>query len=483
MSFEVAQIRKAIVQALPFAVAEHGQVLDAGALYVPPAHLKALRLECSLVVGARGVGKSFWTQALASVALRTTLGQSIRELDQTDVYTGFAEAGAIQSYPDAETFAQLLVAGHSAFNVWRAVVLRRLTEGEQGGAVIPRTRWVDTAAWVRGHPEEVALLMQQASQRLLIHNRWGLVVFDALDRTSDDWATMDTIVRDLLRVALWLKAYPRLQAKIFLREDQFQRPVADFPDASKLLTTRADLTWAIHDLHGLLWQRLINAPGVHGEQLRHVYLAAVGNPPIQSEGVWQLPEVVKRDTPTQRALFSALAGPWMGRDKRRGVPYVWSASHLADGRGQTSPRSFLAAIRQAAEDSQLRYPEHALALHYESIKRGIQKASEIRVDEVREDYVWVPHYLKTLGGLNVPCEYAQILERWTEAYPGGPGDAPSRRLPPQHLERGWGGIRDDLNRLGVFDLKKDGRIDMPDLYRVGFGLGRKGGVKPKTQSN
>jgi hypothetical protein len=35
-------------------------------------------------------------------------------------------------------------------------------------------------------------------------------------------------------------------------------------------------------------------------------------------------------------------------------------------------------------------------------------------------------------------------------------------------------------RLGVLELKKDGRIDMPDLYRVGFGLGRHGGVKPKN---
>ena len=37
-----------------------------------PALVKALRLECSLVVGARGVGKSFWTQALASAELQDT---------------------------------------------------------------------------------------------------------------------------------------------------------------------------------------------------------------------------------------------------------------------------------------------------------------------------------------------------------------------------------------------------------------------------
>lgn len=52
-------------------------------------------------------------------------------------------------------------------------------------------------------------------------------------------------------------------------------------------------------------------------------------------------------------------------------------------------------------------------------------------------------------------------------------------MPPQHAERGWDGLRQDLIRLGIFETKKDGRIDMPDLYRVGFGLGRRGGVKPK----
>ena len=480
MVTDVALIREAIVQALPFDVAEHGELLDAGALYVPPAHLKALRLECSLVVGARGVGKSFWTQALASADLRSMLGKSIRELDRTDVYTGFAEMGAIAHYPDAESFARLLAAGHSAFNVWRAVVLRWLAEESEDGVGIPRTRWADTVAWVRDHPEDVASLMQQASQRQVACNRWGLIVFDALDRTSADWATMDSIVRDLLKVALWLKAYPRLQAKIFLREDQFHRPVTDFPDASKLLTTKADLTWATHDLHGLLWQLLINAPGIHGEHLRHQYQKVLGTLPILSGAVWQLPEAVKRDTPAQRALFEALAGPWMGRDKRRGVPYVWSVSHLADGRGQTSPRSFLAAIRHAAEDSQDRYPDHAVALHYESIKRGIQRASEIRVAEVAEDYPWVRLFLQKLHGFNVPCEFERILKKWDEVFPQGPAAASQQRLPPQHLERGWNGIRDDLNRLGVFDLKQDGRIDMPDLYRVGFGLGRNGGVKPKT---
>ena len=206
----------------------------------------------------------------------------------------------------------------------------------------------------------------------------------------------------------------------------------------------------------------------------------VGHQPKQLDGIYLLSEDVKRESSTQRSLFEALAGPWMGNDKRRGLPYKWSVGHLADGRGLTSPRSFLAAIRQAADDSLERYPDYSRTLHYESIKRGIQKASEIRVNELAEDYPWVRTFLEKLHGLNVPCEYSLILDRWQQSFPSGPSAAFEKHLPAQHAERGWDGIREDLVRLGVLELKKDGRIDMPDLYRVGFGLGRMGGVKPKS---
>jgi hypothetical protein len=36
----------------------------------------------------------------------------------------------------------------------------------------------------------------------------------------------------------------------------------------------------------------------------------------------------------------------------------------------------------------------------------------------------------------------------------------------------------DLKDLGVINYLSDERIQMPDVYRIAFGLGRKGGVKP-----
>lgn len=472
---DVKALRWAIIEALPGQTSYFGETPDLKHLYVPPAHIKALRPECHLVIGTRGVGKSVWTAALGSAELRKALGSSVPELDRAEVGIGFAETPRIDSYPDAATFAQLLQLGNSAYEVWQSVVARWLA-----GDPVPRDSWRDTVAWVKANPEILARLIQGASQRLAGDRRTGLIVFDALDRLSQDWQTMDQIVRDLLRAALWLKSYPRLSAKVFLREDQFERTVTDFPDASKLLATQADLTWLPHDLHGLLWQYLLNGPDEHGQRLREIYREITKSEAAEFDGRWLLSDAVKRETPTQRGLFEALAGPWMGRDKRRGIPYVWAVGHLADGKGRTSPRSFLAAIRQAAEDSQDRYPDHPLALHYESIKRGIQKASEIRVDEMAEDYPWVRTFMKPLEKLIVPCDYLAIVEKWEESYPVGPSSATMDRLPPQHATRGWDGIRDDLIRLGIFDVRKDGRIDMPDLYRVGFKLGRRGGVKPKS---
>ncbi|MFT9265754.1 hypothetical protein [Gluconobacter potus] len=462
------QLRDAILAA-PLDSSNFGETPQSGTLYLPPSHLKALRLDAHIVVGGRGVGKSFWTAALQSELLRSQLGTAISELQGIEVFSGFSSSENIENYPNADVFSLFLDQGGDPYDLWRAVVLRWVAR--QVGETIPSETWLSTITWLKSEPESAALLMQRRRD-------WrGLIVFDALDRTSTDWQRMDGIVRGLLRTVLWLKNFPNLSAKVFLREDQAERTVFNFPDASKITANKAELTWARHDLHGLLWQRLINSPGIHGECLRNI-CHSDGN-----EHFWNVTRDMKSESEAQRKAFEVLAGPWMGRDKRRGVPYTWSVGHLADGRGQTSPRSFLAAIRQAAEDSKERYPQHEYALHFESIKRGIQKASEIRVQEIAEDYPWVPEVLSALGGMNVPIELDVVMGKWNEQFPEGVRSISLERLPAQHIDRGWEGVVEDLQRLGLLETKKDGRVDMPDLYRVGFGLGRRGGVKPRNQKS
>lgn len=76
---QTQQLRDAILAA-PFDTSNFGETPPAGALYLPPSHLKALRLDAHVVVGGRGVGKSFWTAVLQSDPLRQQLGAAVIEL-------------------------------------------------------------------------------------------------------------------------------------------------------------------------------------------------------------------------------------------------------------------------------------------------------------------------------------------------------------------------------------------------------------------
>lgn len=60
---------------------------------------------------------------------------------------------------------------------------------------------------------------------------------------------------------------------------------------------------------------------------------------------------------------------------------------------------------------------------------------------------------------------------------GGTGQSAVKSTPRQ-IERGAQGVRDDLQALSIFQQLLDGRVNIPDVFRVGYGLGRRGGVKP-----
>ena len=121
------------------------------------------------------------------------------------------------------------------------------------------------------------------------------------------------------------------------------------------------------------------------------------------------------------------------------------------------------------------------ALHYESIKLGVQKASKIRVQEMKEDYPWVQELLEPLSQISVPCAASEVERIWEEKRIletlSKKIKSAAVRLPPAHIEEGAEGILKDLEGLGLIERLSDDRINIPDVYRVGYGIGRRGGVK------
>ena len=90
--------------------------------------------------------------------------------------------------------------------------------------------------------------------------------------------------------------------------------------------------------------------------------------------------------------------------------------------------------------------------------------------------------LRPLGGMSVPCDFQEIAARWREEgvleHLSDRMEQDEVKLPPRHIDQGPDGVRRDLEGLRVFYRMLDGRVNIPDVFRVGYGLGRKGGVKP-----
>ena len=479
-NIDIEHARKAIAD-LPQGTS-YGESPDPKQVYLPSSHLKAMDPHTMLVTGMRGAGKTFWWGALQQSAIRRLICQINEQTalsENTDVRTGFGEKPASDEYPDKDVLKHLVRAGFEPRTVWRAVQAWQLAPDSH--PMRQAQGWQERVSYVDQEPEAIARLFQERDQAFDGKDAYLLLLFDALDRCSDDWKDMYRLIRGLMQTALDMRSYRRLRIKIFLRSDQVDETrIADFPDASKVLSTAVELSWPAHELYGLLWHNLVN--GQYGNEFRG----------FLSDGEWNLIDLgevrlfpVSRRLISkgeiQRARFHSISGPFMGRNRRRGFPYTWIPNHLGDTEGRVSPRSFLQALRTAAEDTAERYLDHEHALHFDSIKRGVQEASRTRVRELKEDYPWVDRVLDPLEGMTVPCRFEEIDERWDERQvldrlteDVGQDEV---KLPPLHIEDGARGVRLDLESLGVFLRMRDDRVNIPDVFRVGYGLGRKGGVR------
>ncbi len=471
----LASARQAILSTLPEETSLFGLAPEPRFVHIPPSHAKALHPDVQVVKGMRGSGKSFWWAGLQDEKIQTLVAQrvpSLRLFERVSVAVGFGEKPEPDHYPGKDTLADLLRQNHDPRLIWQTVVLNALDPGLFSG----KDDWTARLAEVQQNPQKVERALFDLDRQLEKKDHYAIVLFDALDRSASDWDTMNRLIRGLLQVALDLRPYRRLRLKCFLRTDQLdERKVADFPDASKVFSSSLELSWPVAELYGMLFQYLGNGDTAdfrddtakrHGLEWR------------QAGQVWLPPDGLARDEKVQREVFHAITGPWMGRDHRRGFPYSWVPGHLADAAARTSPRSFLVALRKAAEDSEARYANHEWPLHYESIKRGVQAASEIRRRELQEDYPWVDALIETLKGKVVPCVFDDIASTWSNSGVMRTLKEESERLPPAHLDEGPAGLRKDLEELAIFLRMKDDRVNIPDVFRVAYGLGRKGGVKP-----
>ena len=127
-----------------------------------------------------------------------------------------------------------------------------------------------------------------------------------------------------------------------------------------------------------------------------------------------------------------------------------------------------------------------------AIEHGVRIASEVRVKELGEDYFWVGTALAAFNDRLTPISVQEIYGVWNgigvEGVPTPrlirdqcvskqvfvPWDETDRLISPSQK------LRDTLVELGILILRdEDTRLDMPDIYRLGYRIRKRGGVSPR----
>lgn len=484
--FDAIAIRQAFID-LPLTPAwENLNPPKPSEIYIPSLHHKALLQDVSVVVGMRGAGKSFWTAVLADNDTRTLVANiaNIQKLNKLVVRIGFGLDLSNERFPDARRIRTLMDGGCTADDIWRSVLLRHLLKAL--AQTMPFDDDVDAAAqWVHQNRDAAGRSLTQCDRELVRRDEVLLLLFDSLDRLAGDWEHIREILSAALQLGLECRTRQAIRLKFFLRPDMVEEDdeIWRFTDSSKLLHGKEELTWRSTDLFGLILLYLANSPSV-GVAFRQAVADQTQVAWRVTNGAYPLPRELVSEQPL-RSIVEALAGPWVGNSAKRGFTYTWIPTHLSDAKGRLSPRSILLAFKHAAQWTAERHPDHGNALHYEGIQQGVVEASKIRINEIKEDYPWVGPLLKALEGSTVPLSFLELSEKWPKACVQASLDAAhqKQRLPPRRISGALdheGKLRalvEDLIELAVLYRTEDGRLNMPDIFRVGFGIKRKGGVR------
>jgi len=486
MAIDFVAIRRALAS-LPSdhdAAGDHSPTVDE--IFTPEQHANALDPNTAVVVGARGTGKSFWAGVLGKDDTRavTALVYPNLHLDQLIVKSGYS--GLPNDYTvSAKIIDKWIPKGQEieqAPEFWQSVIIRAakwaLSQDEE-----PQS--ISEVMKTYSDPEDAEKELRFLDKEFIASGRTLLVTFDALDTLSREWVRSSRLVDALFEVIWALRAYRAMKAKVFIRPEQLDDETLRFVELPKLRSGRVELEWKQVDLYGLLYWRLSNPPS-SVESFRSLVEEdgiAIPSDVIQKRRRWSL----LTDRSAQKQVMDRFAGLYMGAGPKKGGTYDWPFKHLGDAQGKVTPRSFIELFVGAAKFGQAPTLQ---VISSKGIEHGLREASKVRVNQLGVEYGWVMRALAPLAGIAVPCELAAIFQRWDESDTinvilKAANDEQTGFLPPFPVpSKGNENVllANAMIRIGLLGGREDGRVDIPDLFRVAAKMLRKGGVPPRQNT-
>lgn len=466
-------------------------------VFVPAGHYKALHPQTMLVEGMRGAGKSFWTKVLSDPSLRKNLASSTTEpwlqselerlTDCKAILWDATQANPAFLLPDSVTVNRWLSSADFEPKIfWALVVLLQFPINSGLGLpdADPFDPWKSRMAWAQENPARISNALLLLDKELVAKKEMTLVTIDGLDRVSTHFADTQKLMRGLFQLLLDFRYAKGLRFKVFVREDILTHAAATVSDASKLMNEKVSLDWSQQDLFGLAYHYLAQKSSIF--RARHGAVTGISWKQIHSR--WE--NSILLDESMQEKFWIWLSSQYMGNAPTKGHTYTWISKHLADGKGRISPRIFLTAIKGALVESVKTHSTHTHILHHEAIREGVRIASANRVSELDNEYKWVRNAIEAIktAGKTVPMDWSTLRPLWRAGKPGVISQIEAKHstenaLIPWDEKAGIDekivALRDTMESIGVLQIRQrsgEDRVDLPDIYRLAYKIGRAGGI-------
>ncbi|XXY52120.1 AAA family ATPase [Sorangium sp. So ce269] len=460
---------------------EFATVEDFKKKFVPrTAYRTLLDPKAYIMLGRKGAGKSVLFQLLKHQeylkSIAEHLGLETRTVSTTRWGIGFDVSPSSPSHDD---FLHALEVSRGDPDLiarfWRALsalrlaplIGRSLPDLPDVRACIERLEDLPTQRAVQSW-------LDQANAGLEAEGRFSCLSYDDLDVGL----TRDVNKRGRLISALadyWQQAprrWPRIRAKIFLRDDIWMREV-HFTDKSKIRDgiDRTTITWDGADIYRTILKRL-----GHDEEVRKL---------LRQAGLWRaefdkmltskLGFVPPFDEDWIMKSVHVLAGETMAGGEygyKKGYVYPWVLTHSADATGDIRPRIALLLFSEAAKIQKTAAANGSI-LNPRSFVQALrgqvsqQAVADLRI-EFKEEWsngdLWIPDAFSSLERI-WPIEEEALLDLLREEC----------KLKRPELKE----MLDRMVEAGLIERRKNrktGRIllQIPDIYLFGLGLTRRG---------
>lgn len=444
-----------------------------------PLHDRVFDPHVMVVRGARGSGKSMLFHTLRALRERslpvTTLFPRAQVAEPVWI-EGFAETSV--SHPSTVVLEGFVrQADDAALRLfWTMHLIGRLLEEASTQPSFdgsPFKPWKDARndvwLWVnagRAAMPAFATFLDQFDAYARTHGQTWCVTYDHLDKIGLDDREVRVRATSAL-LALWLSLgnrYRNLRPKVFVREDLFEQSAHRSADASKLHGRSISLSWDGQALYRLLIRHMAAESDALAGWVRQGGIPLVEN----THFGWLPPSHLPEEGDVSQSGFAEhLVGRQMGRGVTAGLAHRWILARLQDAHQRIAPRSLLSLVATAAAHALEHGPQGTEdhLLHPDELRGALDGTSKRHVAQMAEEHR-VIRRLENLRGAALLFDRDDVVERLAAPRPGvvdGFGD-----------DGAW--VLDELLRIGVMRFRDDGRLDVPDIYRLAFGIKRQGGA-------